>query len=185
MGPPRQARFELRKAHEDERQQRLGVPLVVHEDVQVGEHVGVEQVRLVEEKDGVQLVAVQVLHMRLDGEEEVGGGRRRIQAEGVAKVSVEVASPEGGIAAVGESEAALREPVAQHAQYARLADAGLAEEQDALPLRERLLDFVDEQGLGLWQPELLVVDLLAEGDRAKVEVREEINRSHRRPPRRR
>jgi hypothetical protein len=50
----------------------------------VGEHVGVEQVRLVEEKDGVQLVTVQVLHMRLDGEEEIGGRRARVQAERVA-----------------------------------------------------------------------------------------------------
>jgi hypothetical protein len=36
----------------------------------VGEHVGVEQVRLVEEEDGVQLVAVQVVDVGLDGEEE-------------------------------------------------------------------------------------------------------------------
>jgi hypothetical protein len=37
--------------------------------MQMGEHVGVKQVRLVEQEDGMDLVAPQVMHVRLDGEE--------------------------------------------------------------------------------------------------------------------
>ncbi|MCC6751545.1 MAG: hypothetical protein IT371_28085 [Deltaproteobacteria bacterium] len=43
------------------------------------EQVGVQQVRLVEEGDGAHPVAPRVLHVRLDGEEEVGRGRGRVQ----------------------------------------------------------------------------------------------------------
>ena len=140
--------------------------------------------RLVEEEDGVQFVAVQVMHVRLYGEEEVGGRGRRGEPEGVAEEAIEVASAEAGVAAVGEAKAALQEPVAQGTSDTRLTDTGVAEHQDALSLLERLFDLVDEYGLGLRQPERLVFDLLAEREDAQVEVRENINRSHRRPPRR-
>ncbi len=102
----------------------------------------------------------------------------------MAEQAVEVASPEARVAAVGEAKGALREPVFQGAGDTRLAHPGVAEQQDALPLLDRLMDLVDEHGLGLWQPELTVLNLLAEGDEAQVEVREDINRSHRHPPRR-
>ena len=43
------------------------VPFVVHEDVQVPEHVRVEQVGFVEQKHRMHFVAPQFLHLRLHG----------------------------------------------------------------------------------------------------------------------
>ncbi len=49
-----EAGFELGESDEDEGQERFGVPLVIQEDVKMSEHVGVEQVSLVEEEDGME-----------------------------------------------------------------------------------------------------------------------------------
>ena len=179
----RQARLELREPDEYEGQQRLRVPLVIHQDVEVGEHVRVEQVRLVEEKDRVHFVAPQFVHVRFDGEEEIGRGGRRVQAEAMAEVAIEVAPAEGRVSAIGQPEAGLRQASAQRPQHARLTDAGLAEQHHALPLGERLLDLGDESGLRLRQPQVLVADLLREGRRAKAEARQIRRARHRRPPR--
>ena len=56
MCAARERGFELWQAHHDEGG-ALWRPTVVHEDVQVPEHVGVEQVGLVEQEDGMDLVA--------------------------------------------------------------------------------------------------------------------------------
>ena len=180
----REVLLQLGETDEDEGQERFRVPLVVQEDVEMRHHVGVQQVSLVEEEDGVHLVAPEFLHVGLDGEEQVGRRGRRVQAERVAEVAVEVAAPEGGVAAVGEPKAGLGEVTAKGAQDARLADAGLAEQEHALPLGEGLLDVGDECGLALGEPEVGVVDLLREGRGAEAEGAEVRRGRHRRPPRR-
>ena len=125
----REAVVELGQADEDEREQRAAVPLVVEQDVQMVERVLVEQVGLVEEEDGVDALAAELLDVGGDGVEDGGRGGRRREAEGEAELAVEVAAAEGGVVAVGEAEALLGEAVAQRAQHAGLADAGLAGEQ--------------------------------------------------------
>ncbi len=134
-------------------------------------------------KTGWSLVAPKLLDVGLDGEEEVGRRGGRVQAERVAEVAVEVAASEGGVAAVGESEAGLGEVASQGAQDAGLADAGLAEQEHALALGEGLLDIGDERGLALGEPEVGVVDLLGEGRRAEAEGAEVRRGRHRHPPR--
>ena len=69
--------------------------------------------------------------------EEAPGGRLRARAQGEAELAVEVAAAERGIMAVGEPKAAAWEAMPQSAQHARLADAGLADEDDRGALVER------------------------------------------------
>ena len=76
----------------------------------------------------MHLVSPQFMDVRLDGEEEVSGAGRWVQAEGVTEVAIEVAPPERGVAAIGESKAALGQPPAQRAQYACFADVRLSQE---------------------------------------------------------
>src|SRR5215213_10217807 len=96
--------------------------------------------RLIEEKDRVNLVSAEIVPVRLDREEQVGCGGGGVQAEGVAEIAVEVAAAERGVAAVRQTEAGLRQLVAKRPKDARLADAGLAHQQDALSVCERILD---------------------------------------------
>ena len=58
-----EAILELGEAHEDQGQQRATVPFVVQQDVQVVERVLVKQVRLVEQEDGMDALAAEVLDM--------------------------------------------------------------------------------------------------------------------------
>ena len=78
---PLQITFELGQADQEQREERLGVPLVVEQDVQVG----------------------------FDGQEEVDGGRARLQAEGVTEQSVEVPAAQRSVAAVCQAVARLRQ----------------------------------------------------------------------------
>jgi hypothetical protein len=57
----RQAVFEIGQPDEDERQECARVPLVVQKDVQVVEGVLVQEVGLVEEEGGIELIAAEVL----------------------------------------------------------------------------------------------------------------------------
>jgi Transposase IS66 family len=59
------------------------------------------------------LVAPQLVDVGLDGEEQIGRRARRVQAESVAEVAIEVAPTERGVAAVGQSKAGLRQPPAE------------------------------------------------------------------------
>src|SRR5690606_8647406 len=60
--PDAQAVVEVAEADEDEREQRLRVPLVVEQDVEMVERVLVQEVRLVEQEDGMgPPVATEVL----------------------------------------------------------------------------------------------------------------------------
>ena len=62
----------------------------------------------------------------------------------MAELAVEVAAAERGVVAVGQPEAGGRDAVAQRAQHAGLADAGLADEDDGRVLVERLEQRVDD-----------------------------------------
>ena len=93
------------------------------------------------------------------------GGRRRGggQAESLAELAIEVAPAEGGVVAVGQPEAGLRQAMAHGAQHARLADAGLADEEHLGVLLHGLAHLVDDILLGGREPEVAVGDLLGEG----------------------
>lgn len=149
----RQALSQLGQADEEQGQERAAVPLVVAQDVQVIEHVLVEQVRLVEQEDGVALLGGELLDVARDLVED-GGGGLRVEAEGEADVPVEVASAERGVVAVGQAEAGLGEAASQGPQHARFADAGLAGEEHRLARGERLDELVDDRGLRRRQPEV-------------------------------
>src|SRR6266567_1755220 len=103
-------------------------------------HVGVEQMRLVDQEDRMDLVASQLVHVRFDGQKEVGGRRAWMQVERVAEVAVKVPPPERCVAAVGQSEAGLRQRAPQRAQYTSLSNTGFAEQDHALVIAKRLLD---------------------------------------------
>ena len=178
VSPQRQAVAELGQADEHQREQRAAVPLVVEQDVQVVERVLVQQVRLVEQEDGVEVVAAEVLDVGADREEERGGGRRGREAEREAELAVEVAAAERGVVAVGQAEAGLGQALAQRAQHAGLADAGLAGEQHRGALAERLDELVDDGLLRGRQPEVGVGDLLGEGRGLEAEVGEVLGGHH-------
>jgi hypothetical protein len=82
--------------------------------MEVPEHLRVEQVRLVDEEDGVDPVLPEILDVRRDRVEDRGGGRLRREAEGEAELPVEVAAPERRVVAV-------REPVPGLGRRARTA----------------------------------------------------------------
>ncbi|MEI2637433.1 MAG: hypothetical protein V9F03_00280 [Microthrixaceae bacterium] len=66
-----------------------------------------KELRLIDQEDRMDLVAPQIVHVGLDGEEEVGGRRRRMKTERVAEEPIEVAPTEVAIAAVREAVARL------------------------------------------------------------------------------
>ena len=63
IAPQLHAVAQLGQPDEDEAQERSAIPLVVADDVQVVEHVLVEQVALVEQEDGVDALAGELLHV--------------------------------------------------------------------------------------------------------------------------
>ena len=99
---------EFRQADQDDREQRAAVPLVVEEDVQVAEDVGVEQVRLVDEQDRVDASGGELVDLGGDGVEDGGGGGLGREPERGADLPVEVAATERGVVAVGQPEALFR-----------------------------------------------------------------------------
>src|SRR5580700_1028538 len=165
--------LELGQADEDQRKQGAAVPRVVEQDVQVVEHVLVEQVGLVEEEDGMDVIAPEGLDVGGHGEEEGCGRRGGGEAERRAELAIEVAPAEGCIVAVGQAEARLRQGLAQRPQHARLARTGLADEEHLLVLVDRLAELVDEELLGGRKPQVAVGDLLGEGLFGQAEEAEE------------
>src|SRR5215831_3436213 len=111
----------------------------------------------------------QVLDVGGDGVEDGGGGCRRGQTEGEAQLPIKIAPAEGGVVAVGQAEACLRGAVTQGPQHARLADAGLADEEDLFAVGERLDERVDDGLLGRRQPQGIVGDFLGERCVAQAE----------------
>lgn len=105
--------LELGESDKDEREERRRVPLVVCEHVEVLEDVLVEEVRLVEQEDRVDLAAAEILDVRADGEEDGGGGRLGIEPERQTQLAVEIAAAERGVVTVGEPVPGLGQPVAE------------------------------------------------------------------------
>ena len=83
----------LGQPDEHERQEGARVPLVVGEDVQVIEHVLMQQVGLVEQEDRVDALLAQLLDVTADLVEGGSGGGLGAQAQGQAPLAVEVAPP--------------------------------------------------------------------------------------------
>src|SRR5688572_7886284 len=80
-----------------------------------------KQVRLVEEKDGVDSLLGQVLDERGNGIENTRSRGRGLQAQGEAELTVEVATTQRGIVAVGEAKTGRGDAVTQRAQDTRAA----------------------------------------------------------------
>ena len=75
------------------------------------EQVLVKQVGLVEEEDRVNAVAAEIFDVAGYGEEDGSGAGGSGQAQRKTELTVEVPAPEGGVVAVGEPEARLRQAV--------------------------------------------------------------------------
>src|ERR1700729_1196262 len=174
ISPEPEPVLEVGKSDEDQGEQRLLVPLVIEQDVQVVERVLVEQVSLVDEEDGTDALFGEVLDVGADGEEEIAGGGGLRQPEGEAEMAIEVSASDGRILAVDEPEVGGSEGVAQGAQDAGLADARLAGEQSAGASVHGVGEVLDERELGGRQPELGVGDVLGERIGGESEVREVI-----------
>src|SRR6187549_2094879 len=108
---------------------------------------------LVDQKHRQGALARQLFHVLADGEEDITSGGAVGDAEGVAKVAVEVASTEGDVVAVRESKGLSRpEGVSQGEQYAGLADAGLARDDGVLSLVHARHEVIDNGSLAVRQP---------------------------------
>ena len=135
-----------------EREQGLGVPLVVEQDVQMVEGVLMKEVCLVDEKDGADVFLDGVLDVRADGEEEVTGGVGLGHSQRETKMAIEVASAKGEVLAVDKSEVGGGQGVSQGAQQAGLADAGLSGEQGAGARVHGVGGILDQGELGGREP---------------------------------
>ena len=105
----RQSVSELRQADEDDGEEGFAVPVVVGEDVQVVEHVLVEQVGFVEEEDGVDASGAELVDVLADLVEARRRRGTRAQAQRQAELAIEVATSERSVVAVGETESGFRE----------------------------------------------------------------------------
>src|ERR1700760_1047590 len=103
MPAQREAIEQLGQSDEEERKQRARIPLIIEQDVEMIEGIGVEQVGLVEEEDGVKALLAELLDVRADRVEDRCGGGRGAEPPGEAELAVEVALAERGVMAVGES----------------------------------------------------------------------------------
>lgn len=108
------------------------------------EGVLVQEMRFVEEEHGVHALGGALLDVLTERVEQASHGGDGREPDGVAELAIEVASPERGIAAVGQAEAGRRNAMAERAQNTGLADAGLANEHDRRAVVERLDERVDD-----------------------------------------
>src|SRR5690606_36624759 len=93
-----------------------------------------------------------------------------------------VAAAERRVVAVGEAKARFGQAMPQRAQHARLADAGLAGEQDVAALVARLDESFDDALARARDPEVRVRDVFAERRAHQTEMFEPLRRGHRAPP---
>src|ERR1700760_3789676 len=137
------------------------------------EGVLVKQVRLVEQERGMDALGGAVCDVAAElVEQAAGGDRGGRQAECETELAIEVAAAEGGIVAIGETEAGGGDAMPERAQDAGLADAGLTDEDDGGALVERLEQGVDDALFGGWQPEVRVENFFGEWRVLEREVRE-------------
>src|SRR6188508_3020695 len=108
---------------------------------------------LVDQKHRQGALARQLFHVLADREEDITSGGAVGDAEGVAKVAVEIAATEGNVVAVRESKGLSRaEGVSQGAQYAGLTHAGLTGDDGMLALVDARDEVVDDGSLAVGQP---------------------------------
>jgi hypothetical protein len=122
------------------------------------------EVRLVYEQHGERALTSEIFDVFAEGVEYVACGSAVRNVEGVADVAVEVAAAEGDVVAVGQPERLIgAERVAQGAQDACFADAGLSGDDSVFALVHAGNELVDEAALALGEPQLAVVDFLENG----------------------
>jgi hypothetical protein len=111
-----------------------------------------------------------LLDVVADGHENIAGGMTARDGERGAEVTVEVASTERDVVAVGHAKALGAEGVSQSAKDAGFPNAGLAGDDGVFLLVNALDELVNEGSLGRRQPELVVVDFLREGSGGERKV---------------
>src|SRR5450432_584943 len=99
------------------------------------------------------------------------------QSEGQAKLPVEVAPTEGDVVAIGQAESLFWKRMPKRSKHARLADAWLADEGDILAGLGGVHEVIEQRTFARRQPQVGVVDLLAEGVRGQAEDGERL-RAH-------
>ena len=118
----------------------------------------------------MHVVAAELLDVATDRVEDRGRGRLRREPERQAQLAIEVAAPERRVVGVRQPKARVGQSMTQRPQRARLAHAGLADEQDVLVRVHGLDEFVDEQRFARGKPQFLVRQVLVEGHRVEIEV---------------
>ncbi len=81
---------EFGKTHEDERQKRFTIPLVVGQNVKMLEDVLMEQMGFIEQKHGMRAFSAELLDVGADGIEDRGGGGLWRKSEGEAELVINV-----------------------------------------------------------------------------------------------
>lgn len=100
--------------------------------MKVLENVLVEEVRFVEEEDGMDPLSTKLLHMCRDGIEYARGCRLGLESDCEAYLAIEISTSEGGILAIGETEACVGEAMTESSESAGLSDSRFADEQHML-----------------------------------------------------
>src|SRR5512139_1001238 len=126
------------------------------------EGVLVQEVGFVNEEDGVDALAGELLDVGRYGVEEVAGGGSGREAEGEAELAVEVAAPEGSVVRIGQPGAGGGDEVARGAQDAGLADGRFTDDDGGSTLVERVKQAVRDGLLGGGEAQIGVGDLLGE-----------------------
>ena len=150
---------------------RVRVDAEIGEEPDLGEDLGAQEVRLVDQQDGMDVGGVvEVQDVLLDVAEHGGAAIVGLQAEQDRQVGVELDGANRGVAQVEGAVEAGGEAVLQEAQQAALAGAGLAGDgADAAGVDEQLSG--GEVAFdGGQQVELRDRDLLGEGQLGEVEV---------------
>jgi len=176
---------ELGEAHEDEGEEGPGVPLVVEEDVEMLQDREGEEMGLVQDQDGVDLLARgHLLDMGLDSPEEGGCRGLGFEAEGGGELAVEIPAADLGVVDVGHPETAGIECSFQGAQEEGLSGAGISGEDGRGPALHGGLEgrqvFLCRRG----EEEVGEIHLPGEGEASQAEAAEDLTHGPD-PPRRR
>src|SRR5690606_11522080 len=138
--------------------------------MQVLEDLGAQQLRLVEEKHGMDLLAAELLHVVRELPEHRCGGRLRFDGQCSADVPIEVAETERRIVAIGEPETRCGKMTTKRAEQTRLPDAGLSDDDGVLVFVYGFDEGFEDIFARRREPEVTVVDVLGEGRRREAEV---------------
>ncbi len=147
---------------EEDAEQGQAIPFVVGQDVQMVEDILVEQVGLVEQKHRVEALLAELLDVTGDFKENGSCGCFGREPERETELSIEVATTERSVVAVGEPEASFRQALLQSTQDAGFADARLAGEEHVSALGARLDQLIDDLLPGRGKPQVGRLDFLGE-----------------------